>query len=99
MRIEESERPVWSSVHRAVIVFENDHDEELNIEIPISKWDFEKEHTLDNLGCVNIQSLRYLGEFDMLLMRLQRAGTKIIINEMEAGGEICPEEEPEVSSS
>lgn len=41
MRIEESERPVWSSVHRAVIVFENDHDEELNIEIPISKWDFE----------------------------------------------------------
>lgn len=66
MRIEESERPVWSSVHRAVIVFENDHDEELNIEIPISKWDFEKEHTLDNLGCVNIQSLRYLGEFDIL---------------------------------
>lgn len=99
MRIEESERPVWSSVHRAVIVFENDHDEELNIEIPISKWDFEKEHTLDNLGCVNIQSLRYLGEFDMLLMRLQRAGTKIIINEMEAGGEICPQEEPEASFS
>jgi len=31
----------------------------------------------------------------MLLLRLQRAGTKIIINEMEADGEICPEEEPE----
>ena len=39
------------------------------------------------------------GEFDMLLLRLQRSGTKIIINEMEADGEICPEEEPEASFS
>lgn len=44
-------------------------------------------------------STAQFGEFDMLLLRLQRAGTKIIINEMEAGGEICPEEEPEVSFS
>ena len=99
MRIEESERPVWSSVHRMVIVFENEHDEELNMEIPISKWDFEKEYTLDSLGCVDIKSLRYLGEFDMLLMRLQRAGTKIIIDKTEDDGEIYPEAEPEASFS
>lgn len=99
MRVEESERHVWSSVHRAVIVFENDHDEELNIEIPISKWDFEKEYTLDSLGCVDIKSLRYLGEFDMLLLRLQRAGTKIIIDKTEDDGEIYPEAEPEASFS
>lgn len=99
MRIEESERSTWSSLHRAVIIFENEHDEELNMEIPISKWDFEKEYTLDSLGCVDIKSLRYLGEFDMLLMRLQRAGTKIIIDKMEDDGEIYPEEEPEASFS
>ena len=99
MIIEERERSTWSSLHRAVIIFENEHDEGLNMEIPISKWDFEKEYTLDSLGCVDIKSLRYLDEFDMLLLRLQRAGTKIIINEMEAGGEICPEEEPEASFS
>lgn len=99
MLIEECERSTWSSLHRAVIIFENEHDEELNMEIPISKWDFEKEYTLDSLGCVDIKSLRYLGEFDMLLLRLQRAGTKIIINEMEVDGEICPKEEPEVSFS
>lgn len=99
MLIEERERPTWGSLHRAVIIFENEHDEGLNMEIPISKWDFEKEYTLDSLGCVDIKSLRYLDEFDMLLLRLQRAGTKIIINEMEAGGEICPEEEPEASFS
>lgn len=99
MRVEESERPVWSSKHRAMIVFENEHDEDLNMEIPISKWDFEKEYTLDSLGCVDIKSLRYLGQFDMLLMRLQRARTKIIIDKMEADGEIYPEEEPEASFS
>lgn len=99
MLIEESERSTWSSLHRAVIIFENEHDEKLNMEIPISKLDFEKEYTLDSLGCVDIKSLRYLEEFDMLLLRLQRAGTKIIINEMEADGEICPQEEPEASFS
>lgn len=99
MIIEERERSTWSSLHRAVIIFENEHDEELNMEIPISKWDFEKEYTLDSLGCVDIKPLRYLGEFGMLLLRLQRSGTKIIINEMEADGEICPEEELEASFS
>ena len=99
MRVKESERPVWSSKHRAMIVFENEHDEDLNMEIPITKWDFEKEYTLDSLGCVDIKSLRYLGEFDMLLMRLQRAGAKIIIDKMEDDGEIYPEAEPEASFS
>ena len=40
MLIEECERSTWSSLHRAAIIFENEHDEKLNMEIPISKWGF-----------------------------------------------------------
>ena len=34
-----------------------------------------------------------MGNLTCCSLRLQRAGTKIIINEMEADGEICPEED------
>ena len=38
MRFELEDKPSWSSMQRAVITFENEHDEKLNVEIPVSKW-------------------------------------------------------------
>ena len=38
MRFELEDKPSWSSFQRAVITFENEHDEKLNVEIPVSKY-------------------------------------------------------------
>lgn len=101
MRYEEEDKPSWSSMQRAVIIFENDHDEKLNIEIPISKWDFGREepYTLTAFSDIKISSLRRLDEFQMLILRLARAGTAIIIDEEYYDDEIYPEKEPEATFS
>lgn len=103
MRYEEENKPSWSSMQRAVITFENEHDEKLNMEIPISKWVWESSkeepYTLTSLSDIAISSLKNLNEFQLLLLRLARSGTAIIINEEYDSGDIFPEEEPEASFS
>lgn len=103
MRFELEDKPSWSSSQRAVITFENDHDENLNIEIPVSKWIWdngkEEPYTLSVYKDLMISSLRSLSEFDVLLLRLSRAGTAIIIDKEYYDSCICPEKEPEASFS
>ena len=103
MRFELEDKPSWSSCQRAVITFENEHDEKLNVEIPVSKriWNNGKEepYTLSIYKDLMISSLRGLSEFDVLLLRLSRAGTAIIIDKEYYDSCICPEKEPEASFS
>lgn len=101
MRIEELDKPSWSSCQRAVITFENEHDEKLNIELPISKWVWdsgkEEPYTLSISNDVRISSLRRLNGFQILLLRMERARTTVIIDKDSAYDEIWPEAEPEAS--
>lgn len=103
MRYEEEDKPSWSSMQRAVIIFENQHDEKLNVEIPISKWKWdsgrEEPYTLTAFSDIKISSLRGLDEFQLLILRLARAGTAIIIDEEYYDDEIYPEKEPEATFS
>lgn len=103
MRYEEEDKPSWSSRQRAVITFENEHDEKLNAEIPISKWVWdsgeEEPYTLTSFSNIAISSLRNLDEFQLLLLRLARAGTAIVIDGEYDSGDIYPEKEPEASFS
>lgn len=103
MRVEELDRPSWSSCQRAVITFENEHDEKLNIEIPVSKWKWdsgrEEPYTLSISNDVRISSLRRLNRFQTLLLRLERAQTAIIVDKDYEADWIYPEAEPEVSFS
>lgn len=103
MRVEELDKPSWSSCQRAVITFENEHDEKLNIEIPIRKWVWdrgkEEPYTLSISNDVRISSLRRLNEFQVLLLRLERAQTAIIVDKDYEDDYIYPEKEPEASFS
>lgn len=98
MRVEEEDRPSWSSFQRAVITFENEHDEKLNIEIPISKWvdsnRKEEPYSLSISNDISISSLRMLNDFQILLLRLERARTAIIIDKEYDDSYIQPEKEP-----
>ena len=103
MRFELEDKPSWSSCQRAVITFENEHDEKLNIEIPVSKWIWnsgkEEPYTLSVYKDLMISSLRNLSDFDVLLLRMSRAGTAIIIDKKYDDDYIHPEKEPEASFS
>lgn len=103
MRFELEDKPSWSSCQRAVITFENEHDEKLNVEIPVSKWIWnngkEEPYTLSIYKDLMISSLRGLSEFDVLLLRLSRADTAIIIDKEYDDSYIQPEKEPEASFS
>lgn len=103
MRFELEDKPSWSSFQRAVITFENEHDEKLNVEIPVSKYirsdGKEEPYTLSVYKDIMISSLRNLSEFDVLILRLSRAGTAIIIDKEYYESYIQPEKEPEASFS
>lgn len=103
MRFELKDKPSWSSSQRAVITFENEHDENLNVEILVSKWIWdsgkEEPYTLSVCKDLMISSLRNLSEFDVLILRLSRAGTAIIIDKEYYESYIQPEKEPEASFS
>ena len=103
MRFELEDKPSWSYTQRAVIIFENEHDEKLNIEIPVSKWIWdngkEEPYMLSVYKNLTISSLRNLSEFEVLLLRLSRAGTAIIIDKEYDDDYIQPEKQPEASFS
>lgn len=103
MVVEELDKPSWRNTQRALIIFENEHDESLNVEIPISKWIFdsgrEEPYTLSLENDLTISSLRYMDDFQILLMRLARARTSIIIDKDYDSDDIYPEAEPEASFS
>lgn len=103
MRFELEDKPSWSSCQRGVITFENEHDENLNIEIPVSKWIWsnckEEPYTLSYYKDLMISSLRRLSDFEVLLLRLARAGTAIVIDKEYDDSYIQPEKQPEATFS
>lgn len=95
----------WLSYKHKKIFFECIHEvdnkDKLNFELNIDKWEREKEDKWSlnfNKDC-DINSLRYLDEFTMYLLKLSQARTKIIIDEYEDEEYVRPETEPEATWS
>lgn len=89
----------WSCFDYATVIFECDHDEKMNFSIRISKYNNSKDEgwDIEYRSEKGISSLRYLNDFEILLMRLSQAGTKLIIDENSINDEIMPEKEPEAT--
>lgn len=89
----------WSSFDYATLVFECEHDEEMNFAIRLSKynggkdkgWDIRYDKTPD------LKSLRHLNNFEILLMNLTQNGTTLILDEEYGNDEVQPEIRPELS--
>lgn len=101
MQFNEEDKPSWSCYRRGRITFENDHDESLNVEIPVSQYisNYGKEepYKISLSSDIKISSLRRLSDFEVLLLRLERAGTAIVIDEEWDSSYIEPEKEPEAT--
>ncbi|MGX4281974.1 hypothetical protein ACWJJS_03795 [Bacillus sp. JK106] len=99
VNVERNEDRSWSSFEHATILFECDHDEEMNFEIPISfyKNGTDKEWDLRYNSVHDLKSLRHLNEFEILLMRLSQNGVGIILDIEWENDAVTPEKEPEPS--
>ena len=89
----------WSSFQHAKLIFECAHDDTLNFEIILSKYRKSKDKLWDMSYKNNseIRSLRYLNEFEVLLMKLGQASVTIEMDEECGEDYVYPSKEPEAS--
>ncbi|MCD5324753.1 MULTISPECIES: hypothetical protein [Pontibacillus] len=99
VQVEFMEDRSWSSFQNGMITFECEHDETLNIQFPVHRWEkFDKEEwTIDYKTPHDLSSLKRLDEFEVLLMKMNQNNTKIIVDEEMIHDDVYPEEEPEAS--
>jgi hypothetical protein len=89
----------WSTFDYATLTLECEHDQDMNFAIRINRWKKEKAEAWDMTydSVKDLRSLRHLNEFEILLMRLSQAGTKLIMDTDSESDEITPEKEPEAT--
>lgn len=102
MDVEMEEKREWSHFQFGTITFENEHDEKLNVQIRVNRYDGDinvkdNEYEMSAAKDLMLSSLRTVDEFKLYLMKLDRAGTKIIVDSEYEADDIVPEKEPEPS--
>lgn len=97
--IEEGEERNWSKYQSATILFTCDHDEEMNIAIPIHTWtDWCKgKWFLDYKTMHDLKSLRNLNEFEVFVMKMTQLNSQVTLDENYASDEVEPEKKPEAT--
>ncbi|MDR3560518.1 MAG: hypothetical protein P4N59_03615 [Negativicutes bacterium] len=96
--VDHDESRSWSCYRNAKLIFECEHDEEMNFAIPIYQWEEEKkkdEWSISYHSAKDISSLRHLNKFEILLMSINQAGTKLVLDTDHERDDIQPEKEPE----
>ena len=99
---EEEESKPWSSFKYATLDFSVDDDEqecELNRTVRLSRWNNDKKAGWEIRTECNpaISSLRHLDKFDLLLVKLQRADVRLIIDTDNEDDYVYSNEKPEAT--
>lgn len=97
--LEEGEEKSWTKYKSATIVFTCEHDEKMNVAIPIHTWEdiFKDKWYMDYKTPNDIKGIRYLNEFEILLMKMTQFGSKIILDKTHDDDSIRPDAEPEAT--
>lgn len=101
LEVEYEEERSWSCFKYAKLVFECEKDEEMNLEIRLSRYENSRDKgwNISYKNAHDISSLRRLDELEIFLMRLDQAGTKVEIDTEYESDEVEVEAEPEASFS
>lgn len=99
MNVERDSERSWSSFEYATLLFECEHDKNMNFAIRLSRWKKEEGWSIDYDKSPDISSLRSLSDFEILLMRLDQGGTQLILDSEYESDDVRPEKEPEVTLS
>lgn len=99
VEVEENEIRSWSHFEHAIVYFECGKDDNVNFQIPISRYRYsnEKGWDIDYRTTRELASLRYLNSFEIYLMRLVQNNAKLIVDTHYDEVDIRPEAEPEAS--
>lgn len=104
MEFEEGVNRSWSYFEQATVVFsvgEEEQEEELNRLISLSRWksDPEGEWRIECKAEPSVFALQHMKPFDIMMLRLSRARTKVIIDVTSDDDEVTPDEKPEATFS
>ncbi|WP_280149352.1 hypothetical protein [Bacillus safensis] len=97
VEVERNEDRSWSIFEHAIILFECEHDKEMNFEIPISLYKRDKEWAINYRTSHELKSLRHINDFEILLMRLSQNGVKLDLDIEWENDQVTPDEEPEAT--
>lgn len=80
---------------------DNNQSREVNVDIPVSRWKESNSNgwNIEYVGCTDINSLRYISDLEVMVMKLARANTKIVIDIESDSNCVTPTQEPEASWS
>jgi len=101
LEVERVEEKPWDDWSYAVLTFECEQDDELNFQIKLSNHrKYDNKWSIDRRGSYDLNSLRFLNDFEVTLMKLSQAETKVILDtEWENDDEVEVEAEPEATFS
>lgn len=102
MEVEEDESRSWSSFKHATLIFECEHDEEMNFAIRLSKYTGGRkgeDYDISYDRAPDIKSLRYISDFEVYLMALAQSNTQLTLDKTYDSEDVRPEKEPEPSFS
>lgn len=99
MSVEEIENCSRYGPDKKIVRFTCEHDEDMNLQFEIYKYDFMKGYEITGHGIVNINNLLRMNEMQILLAKLGRNSTKINIDDEYLEDDIRPEKEPEPTFS
>jgi len=95
---EETEKKDWLKHEKGRIVFECEHDNEMNFCIDLDRYDDINKTDQWNFDVrteCSLSSIRNMDELTLYIMSLKQAGVKIEIDETDDSDDITPEKEPE----
>ncbi len=97
MNVELIENRYSHAADKKIVYFTCDSDDSVNIQFEVYKYSFMKGYEInDNIG-IELKSIRHLNEMQILLARLARSSTNVVIDSEFAREDITPDAEPEVT--
>lgn len=99
MDVEDIENVSKYGPEKKVVRFTCDHDESMNLQFEIYKYNFMKQYEINKYGLATLNGLASLDEMQIMLMKLGRQSTKIILDDCNMDDDVEPEAKPEPSYS
>jgi hypothetical protein len=93
--LDKNETRSWGSYERGILIFECEHDGEMNFQASVRRWESDEYWKLDFESVKDLRSLRDISKFEIFLTKLDQNFTHIIMDEEYGNEEITLEQRPE----
>jgi len=100
LSFEQIEGRSWSSYENGQLIFECEHDEQLNFIVPLQRWKTLDDYwTITDLQNVDITSIKNISKFEAFIRSLKQNYSKIYVDTEYETDHLSPTAEPEAEWS